>query len=315
MTEILYTLISLIPVLFATLGTAIGQGLIGKQAIHSMQKQPSATDSISKLCIIATAVTETAAVMGIVITLLLLNDLQNLQQNSWASFGITGIAFAVGVSGFFAGISSSYPAIAACSSLARQPFLQTKIMNLMLITQTLIMTPNIFGMLIALLIKNKLADAESFNHAVQLLASGMSIGLGGIGPSVGLSLFAFAACSAIGVNKQAYGKILTFTFICEAIIETPAIFALLISLMILTTTVHPTSDLQGWQFIAAALCIGLSTISPGINSGRTGATAATQIGKYLEQYPNISKITLLALAMIDSFAIYGLIIAIIMLIF
>lgn len=309
------TTISLVPVILSTLGAAIGQGLIGRQALQSMQKQPTSANSISKLSIIATAVTETAAVMGVVISLLLLGDIANLPDTTWAIYGVIGIACAAGISGFCAGIASAYPAMASCISLARQPFLQTKILNLMLITQTLIMTPNMFGLIIALLIKGQLAQAESLTQALQLLASGLSIGLGCIGPSIGLSLFAYAACSALGINKKAYGKILTFTFICEAIIETPVIFSLIVSLMILTANMVPTPALQGWQFLAAALCIGLSTMSPGLNAGRTGAAACNQIAHHLEQYPNISKITLLALAMIDSFTIYGFLISVVMLMF
>lgn len=313
MNDILYILFSMCPVLFAALGTAIGQGLIGKEALHSMHLQPSAASAISKLCIIGMAITETAAVMGIVISILLLNDSAVLQHSDYTSIATAGIAIAMSISGLCAGIASAFPAIATSQSLARQPFHQTKLLNLMLITQTLIMTPNMFGMLISLLIKAKLPFIQSLNEALSLLAAGMSIGLGCIGPSIGLSLFAFSACLAVGLNKKAFGKIMTFTFICEAIIETPAIFSLLIALMILTTTINPASDLQGWQCIAAALCIGLSTISPGINAGKTGAAACKQIALHLEQYSSLSKITLLALAMIDSFAIYGLLVSIVML--
>ena len=306
-----YIILSTIPVILSALGTGIGQGLIGKQALQSMIKQPSASNALSKLCIIGTAITETAAIMGVLISLLLINDANSI-ENIWSHYALIGIAFAMGISGFFAGIASSFPVIASCQSLARQPFLQGKILNIMLITQTLIMTPNIFGLLISLLIKGKMIETESFTQALQLLASGLSIGLGCIGPSIGLSLFAFAACSAIGINTKAYTKILTFTFICEAIIETPVIFSLLISLLIFTTTINPESILQGWQFLAGALCIGLSTISPGINSGKTAATAAIQIAHNLEMYSNLSKLTMLALAMIDSFTIYGLLISMIM---
>lgn len=313
MIDTTYIIGSLIPAILSTLGTGIGQGLIGKQALQSIQKQPSAANSISKLCVIGIAVTETAAVIGVVISLLLLGEMQHITDFTWTNYAIIGIAVAIGISGFCAGIASAFPAIASCQSLARQPFLQTKILNMMLITQTLIMTPNMFGLIIALLIKGKIAGMSNLPQALQLLASGLSIGLGCIGPSIGLALFAFAACTAIGVNRQGYGKILTFTFICEAIIETPVIFALLISLMILTTNIIPTSQVQGWQFMAAALCMGLSSIFPGINLGRIGASACNQIVYHLNEYANISKIAMLALAMLDTFTIYGFLISIFML--
>lgn len=313
--ELSFIILSLVPVILSTIGAAIGQGLIGTQAIASMQKQPEASNNISKLCVIGIAITETAAVIGIVISLLLLNDSELTDSNSFTWYALAGIASAVGISGLCAGVASSFPAIAACQSLARQPLIQTKILNVMLITQTLIMTPNMFGMIIALLIKNRMVLINDFSTAMQLLSSGLSIGIGCIGSSIGLAIFAYQACIAIGVNKKGYNKIVTFTFICQAIIETPIIFALIIGLLILNTQAIPTSSLQPWQFFAAALCISLSSISPGINLGRTGATACQQIAHHLDEYGNISKITLLALAMIDTFTIYGLLISIIILLF
>ncbi|MBP7854660.1 ATP synthase F0 subunit C [Candidatus Babeliales bacterium] len=315
MIDVIYSFFSLLPLILSTAGTAIGQGLIGLQAIESIHKQPSSAQSISTLCIIATAITETASVIGLVIALLLLNDAEHVTNHAFILFPLGGIAAAIGLSGLLSGIASAYPAVASCQSLARQPFFQTKILNLMLITQTLIMTPNMFGMIIALLIKNQMLTVNNFSHAMQLLCSGLSIGLGCIGPCIGLAFFAYQACLAVGCNKKGYGKIVTFTFIGEAIIETPVIFALLIALLILNTTPEPSNLLQPWQFLAASLCIGLSTIAPGINLGITGAQACKQIAYKLEQYPSISKTALLGLAMIDTFTIYGLLMSVIMLLF
>lgn len=309
----LYTILSIIPGIFSGIGTSFGQGIISKNAMESLNRQPSASSSISKVAIIGMAIVETAAIMGMVISILLINDAQISIEPLHANLAALGIALALGISGLCAGIAAALPAAKACHSIAHQPFIYTKLLNMMLIVQTLIMTPNMFGMIIALLIKNKITAIQILPEAMQLFASGLSIGLGCIGPSIGLSIFASSAIAAVGVNKKSFNKIMTFTFVCEAIIETPAIFALLVSLIILTTAIKPESVLQGWQFIAAAICIGLSTIAPGINAGKTGAAACKQMGFNLEQYSALSKIALLALAMIDSFAIYGLILSIVLL--
>lgn len=313
MHDLYYILISMVPAILASIGTSIGQGLIGKHALIAMHTQPASSQNIFKMCVIGIAITETAALMGAIMSILLITDSEPITNPYFAAFGVTGIAISVGISGLCAGIASSFPAVATCASLARQPFLQSKLLNIMLITQTLIMAPNIFGLIVGLLIKGELTSIDTFNQAMQLLASGISIGIGCVGPSIGLATFVFSACTALGTNKKAYGKILTFTFICEAIIETPVIFSLIISLMIFSQEIIATSVLQGWQFIAASLCIGLSTISPGMNTGKIGATACKQIALNLNQYASISKITMIALALIDSFAIYGLIISLMLL--
>ena len=67
--------------------------------------------------------------------------------------------------------------------------------------------------------------------------------------------------------------------------------------------------LQAFAMLAAAICIGLSTIAPGISAGRTGRSTCEQIADNLHQYSALSKTTMLALAMIDTFAIYGLLVS------
>jgi F0F1-type ATP synthase membrane subunit c/vacuolar-type H+-ATPase subunit K len=313
MVEMFYTISIAFPVLLAALGAGIGQGLIGIKSLQAMNIQPHASIEINRISLIGMTLTETSAILGLVLSILLLLDTSIPLSYEYAAFGKIGIGFAIGITGLVAGIASSLPAQAACLATARQPFFSNKILQLMLLTQTVIMTPNIFGFLIALLINFKTATVVDINGALQLLAAGIVIGIGSIGPCIGLSLFAHAACTAIGINRKSYPKILPFTFVCEAIIETPAIFSLLIALLILNVTVTPeTHQMMGIAFIASALCMGFSTVGTGISAGKIGSTACAHIGANPETYAIISKIGLLALAMIDTFAIYGFIISIIL---
>ena len=312
--EMLHTISIVIPTLLSTLGSSLGQADIGVATTEAIYAQPEAYSALRKTSIIGLAITETASILGLVISILFLLNPVAEANFYYASFGRIGIAFAVGISGLMAGLMSAKPVVAACISTARQPFFNGKILNLMFITQTLIMTPNIFGFLIALLIRSKLNLVTSLVEGLQLLAAGICVGIGSIGPSIGLSTFAYAACIAIGENKKMYSKILSLTFVTEAMIETPAIFSLLISLSILQFSISPETDiLRGIAFLAAAFCMGTSTIAAGMSSGNTGAAACRKIAEIPECAQQVSKINLLALALIDSFAIYGLIISIILL--
>ena len=310
MIENLYSFVTAIPITLSAVGVGIGQGLAGSKALKAINTQPSAASDINKISVVGLALTETAGILGSVISIILVLDSTIPQDYYYASFGKIGIALAMGISGFVAGIASSLPIQSACTSIARQPFFSNKILNLMLITQTLIMTPNIFGFLVSLMIYNKVAAVTTFPGALQLLAAGLSIGIGSIGPSIGLSLFAKSACKAIGINRKSYSKILSFTFISEAIIETPLIFALIVSLSILTTPItDQTPIIKGITFICAALSMSLSTLGTGYSSGITGAAACIQIAYRPNNYSITSKVSMLALAMIDTFAIYGLLVA------
>lgn len=313
MIEIFYLISVAIPVTLSALGAGIGQGMIGIKSLKAIDIQPHNAAEINKISLIGMTMTETAAILGLVVSIMLLLDSSIPMNYHYASYGKIGIAAAIGLTGFIAGIASSLPAQAACLSVARQPFFSNKILQLMLVTQTLIMTPNVFGFIIALLISMKVPYVVDMNGGLQLLAAGLVIGIGSIGPCIGLSQFAAASCRAIGINRKAYSKILPFTFVCQAIIETPIIFSLLIALLIWNIEIVPTSSaIKGLSLLAAAICMSLSTIGTGLSAGKTGSAACEQIGKNPEAISIISKVGFFALAMIDTFAIYGFIVSIIL---
>ena len=72
-------------------------------------------------------------------------------------------------------------------------------------------------------------DAQTF----KLLAAGLAIGLGAIGPGIGVGLLAMGALQAIGRNPEAQGQIQTNMFIGIAFAEAIAIYALVVALILL----------------------------------------------------------------------------------
>lgn len=71
-------------------------------------------------------------------------------------------------------------------------------------------------------------DSESF----RLLATAIAIGLGAIGPGIGVGLIAAKATEAIGRNPEASSKIQTTMILGIAFAEAIAIYALVIALII-----------------------------------------------------------------------------------
>ena len=69
--------------------------------------------------------------------------------------------------------------------------------------------------------------------AIKLLAAGLAIGLGAIGPGLGIGLVASGALQALGRNPDARGLILTNMFVAIAFAEALAILALVVSLILL----------------------------------------------------------------------------------
>lgn len=68
---------------------------------------------------------------------------------------------------------------------------------------------------------------------MKLLAGGMAIGLGAIGPGIGVGILTWGALQAIGRNPEASGEIQTNMFIGIAFAEAIAIYALVVALILL----------------------------------------------------------------------------------
>jgi len=71
-------------------------------------------------------------------------------------------------------------------------------------------------------------DAE----AVKQLAAGLAIGLGALGPGLGIGLLVNGAMQAIGRNPEAAGQIQTNMILGIAFAEAIAIYALVVALLL-----------------------------------------------------------------------------------
>lgn len=298
-------------------GVGIGQGLTSSAAIESINQQPAARNEITKTAVLSMALIETSAVMGTFISILLLLKTKNNSHSFYGNMAEIGIAFAICCSGFVLGIVSALPARAACFSIARQPFFSRQIMRFMMISLSLLQTPIIFGFIIALSIQSQATSITTIRDCFRLIASGVCIGLGSIGPAIGLSLFSQKACEGLGINRRAYTQIFSFTLISQAIIETPIIFALLISasLLFLIPSMPQENMLDGIAFLAAGLCTGIGTIGPGISSGVTARAACQQIIYNPETHGTLSRVSMFAQGLIESSAIYAMLISFLLLFF
>ena len=65
-----------------------------------------------------------------------------------------------------------------------------------------------------------------------MLAKALAIGIGSIGPGIGLGMIGSKAVEAIGRNPEAAGKIQTPMLIMAALTEAVALYGLLIAFMI-----------------------------------------------------------------------------------
>ncbi len=66
----------------------------------------------------------------------------------------------------------------------------------------------------------------------KLIAAALAIGLGALGPGLGIGLIGAAAMQALGRNPEARGPILTNMILALALAEAVAIYALVVAIMI-----------------------------------------------------------------------------------
>lgn len=69
--------------------------------------------------------------------------------------------------------------------------------------------------------------------SAKLIGAAIAMGLGSLGPGIGLGILASKALEAIGRNPEAQSKIQTTMILAIAVTEAVAIYALVIALMIL----------------------------------------------------------------------------------
>lgn len=255
------------------------------------------------------AITETAGILCLLVGLLSIIIPQEITFTyALSRLGLLG---SLAIPGFITGINAAFPARQALLAVARQPFSQAIIMNVLLIGQSMIQTPVIFGFIMSLLIYaiTPVTDA----HAVQIIAAGFALGIGCIGPSIGLSTFAQTACSTIARNPAIYNQFFSFMFMSQALIEAPLLFSFIVGIMILYFKLSVITYMGGIFTLAAALAMGLSTLGAGISSGRISANASRAIATYPQELTAITSISFLAQTFVDTAPLYGLIVSLLIL--
>jgi F-type H+-transporting ATPase subunit c len=301
----------------SSISVGLGEGLISWSALSAIDRQPAAQNDVMRVAIIGMTLVETVAILGLLISILLLLYTKLNSDNIFSSYAEAGIIAAMGITGLVIGLASAFPAQAACHTVARQPFFAHRISGFMLMTQVLIQTPMISAFLVSLFIHGQAAAATTMTDSLRLIAAGLCVGIGSIGPAIGLSTFSKSALNSLGKNTKAYDKLLAFTFISEALIETPIIFCLIIAITLLFVIPHATTDepINGIIFLAAGLCTGLGTLGTGISSGITSAAACTQIGNNPDAYNILSRTSILAQSLIETIVLYTVILSLLMLLF
>jgi F-type H+-transporting ATPase subunit c len=70
-------------------------------------------------------------------------------------------------------------------------------------------------------------------EAAKLLAASLAIGLGALGPGIGLGLIGYAMLTGVARNPEAQGRMFTNMILMAGLTEAVAIYALVISILLI----------------------------------------------------------------------------------
>ena len=297
---------------FGAIGAAIGEGIIAGSASRGISRQPAMSGEILKMMLISQAVTESSAIFALVIAILLL-----FQSFSGVTFpesmALIGAGLCMGMGALGAGIGSGLPGSKACESIARNPNVSNKIMTVMLIGQAVDQTPTIFALFVSLILLF-IDTGTTMTKGIALISAGLCMGVGAIGSGIGCGFPGGKACESISRNPGGSNRIITAMLIGQAVDQTPTIFALFVSLLLLFMNFSAIIKLT---ILAAILGAGISTgfgaIGPGIGGGITAAYAIEGIGKNIELYSLHLRTMLIGQAVSQSTSIYAMVISLVLL--
>ena len=239
---------------FGALGSGWGLGYTAQGALRALARQPAKQSDIFRNMLVGQAITETPAIFSLVISFLLFFSVDKALEapNSPAQAAVflaAGICIGVGAIG--SGIGSGMVAHEALDGMSKNPAMQSQTMMLMLIGQAWAQTGGIFALVVALFLVNVggfagLSTANDIHlwgmiplsggelmGAARHLGSGLAMGFGAIGSSLGIAYVGGMACRAISEHPAAAGRIKTAYFIGSATAQSPSVFSLIISLILL----------------------------------------------------------------------------------
>ncbi len=219
---------------FGAVGAGVGAGFPAGAACKGMVHQPATSGKLTTNMLIGSAVCQTPAIFALVAAFILLftNFSDRPISPTWAA--IIGAGLASGLSAIGAGIGSGLVAESGCEGIARQPESSSSVTNIMLLGQAVTQTTAIYGLLISFILIFKVAPAtEALAPAMALLAAGLCMGIGAIGPGIGEGFTARSAVNWIARNKNATADITRAMLVGQAVSESTGIYSLVIALVLI----------------------------------------------------------------------------------
>lgn len=295
------------------IGAAMGEGYTAGMANEALSQKPEQSGDVLKNMLVGQAIAESAAIFALVVAVLLIFlDVSATEMLKAASLIGAGICMGFGAIG--SGIGSGFPGGQACLGLARQPAVTTRLTTNMLIGSAVCQTPAIFSMVVALMLMfMEFGQMPLCPTWAALIGAGFSTGLAAIGSGAGGGLAAGESCAGIARQPGSLGQVTTAMLVGQAVSQTPAIFGLLVSFILMFKAFPESTSLAAAMApLGAGICMGFGGIGPGIGNGLTAKDAVKWISRNMEATGELTRTMLVGQAVSQSTAIYAMVISLVL---
>lgn len=298
---------------FGAIGAAVGEGYTAGLANQGISFKPEKAGEIMKNMLIGQAVAESAGIFALIIAILL-TFMESTSTHLLTASALLGAGFSMGFGAVGSGIGSGYPGGEACYGMARQPQISSRLSTNMLIGSAVCQTPAIFSMVVALmLLFMDFSKAPLSPTWAALLGAGISTGAAAIGSGMGGGLAAGACCEGIARNPETTSKVTTAMLVGQAVSQTPAIFGLLISFILMFKSFPESGTISAsMALLGAAICMGFGGVGPGYGNGLTAEGAVKWISRNVEASGELMRTMLVGQAVSQSTAIYAMVVSLVL---
>src|SRR5210317_1880588 len=219
---------------FGAIGSGIGSGYPGGKACEGIARQPAVASQLTTNMLIGSAVCQTPAIFSMVVALMLMfiNFGNAPLFPTWAAY--LGAGISMGLAAIGSGYGGGLAAGASCEGIARQPRTAANVTTIMLVGQAVAQTPSIFGLLVSFILMFKsFPESTALSASMALLGAGICTGFGGIGPGLGNGMTAEGAVRWVARNVEHAGDLMRIMLVGQAVSQSTAIYAMVVSLVLI----------------------------------------------------------------------------------
>ena len=225
-------------------------------------------------------------------------------------FVVLGAGLSIGLGAIGSAIGEGYIAMNAMQALGRQPSASQKILRLMIIGQAITETAAIFALVMALVLLFG-TDGTGTMKAVTYVSAGIAIGFGTIGSGFGAGLPGGSALKGMGRNPENSDVLTVQMIIGQAVTQTSTIFALTVSLILVTLTPEE-GYIKMFAILGGAFAMGFGAIGPGIGDGIVAKNANEAVGRSPKHMGLLTRTMIIGQAITETTDIYSLVVALIL---